>query len=272
MNSQSTNKPEDSDASAAVRKALGVLEREAALGLDAIPVEAPQIAAADSSNAPPARRDPIMQNAATERPVVSDLSELLVEPAVREAATLEALKDVIGDCSRCKLGESRTNIVFGVGNPEAELMFVGEGPGEEEDRRAEPFVGRAGKLLTDIITKGMGVPREDVYIANVVKCRPPANRNPQPDEIVACEPFLHRQIGLIRPKVIVTLGTFATQVLLKNRIPISKQRGQWFEYLGVPLMPTFHPAYLLRNGGDKRLVWDDIQQVMQRLGLPLPAK
>jgi DNA polymerase len=272
MNSQSTNESGETEASAAVRNALRVLEREAALGLDAIPVQAAQVPDAVAPSAGPAGSDPTMQNAATERPIVSELSELLVEPAVREAGTLESLREVIGDCSRCKLGESRTNIVFGVGNPEAELMFVGEGPGEEEDRRAEPFVGRAGKLLTDIITKGMGIAREDVYIANVVKCRPPGNRNPQPDEIVACEPFLHRQIGLIRPKVIVTLGTFATQVLLKNRIPISKQRGQWFEYLGVPLMPTFHPAYLLRNGGDKRLVWDDIQQVMQRLGLQLPAK
>jgi len=207
-----------------------------------------------------------------ERPVVQDLSDLLVESAVRDAGSLDDLRRVLGDCRRCKLCDGRTNIVFGVGNAEAELMFVGEGPGQDEDLQGEPFVGRAGALLTDIITKGMGIARAEVYIANVVKCRPPGNRNPEPDEIVACEPFLHRQIALIRPRVIVTLGTFATQCLLKNRIPISKQRGQWHEYRGVPVMPTFHPAYLLRNGGDKRLVWGDIKLVMERLKLPIPPR
>jgi DNA polymerase len=127
-------------------------------------------------------------------------------------------------------------------------------------------------LLTDIITKGMGLRRDDVYIANVVKCRPPRNRNPEPDEIVACEPFLHRQISLIRPRVIVTLGKFATQVLLRSRTPISQVRGKWHDYQGVPLMPTFHPAYLLRNPSDKRVVWEDIKQVMTRLELPLPRR
>jgi len=279
---QSRTTPPDDDATTAVRKAVAFLEREVAMGLEAFPKPAARIAAVSetadgqaSGERPlmdPKRENVEIQQASQERPVVRELSELLVEPAVREAASLEDLSEVIGECRRCKLCESRTNVVFGIGNPQAELMFVGEGPGEEEDRRAEPFVGRSGQLLTDIITKGMGIAREDVYIANVVKCRPPSNRNPQPDEIVACEPFLHRQIGIIRPKAIVTLGTFATQVLLKNRIAISKQRGSWFDYQGVPVMPTFHPAYLLRNGGDKKMVWGDIKQVMERLGLPIPAK
>jgi DNA polymerase len=210
--------------------------------------------------------------AAAERPAVRELPDLLVEPEVRSAASLDALRAVIGDCSRCKLCKGRTNIVFGVGSPTADLMFVGEGPGEDEDRQGIPFVGRAGMLLTDIITKGMGLARSDVYIANVVKCRPPQNRNPEPDEIVACEPFLHRQIALIRPRVIVTLGKFATQVLLRSRTPISHLRGKWHDYQGVPLMPTFHPAYLLRNPSDKRVVWEDIKQVMARLDLPVPSR
>lgn len=146
-------------------------------------------------------------------------------------------------------------------------MFVGEGPGAEEDQRGEPFVGRAGRLLDSIITKGMGLSRKQVYIANVVKCRPPGNRNPQPDEIVACEPFLARQIDIIAPEVIITLGTFATQALLRNRLPISKLRGHWYEYGGVAVMPTFHPAYLLRSPGEKRVVWEDIKNVMARLGM-----
>jgi DNA polymerase len=159
--------------------------------------------------------------------------------------------------------------VFGVGNPNADLMFVGEGPGGDEDLQAEPFVGRAGQLLTEIITKGMRLARRDVYIANVVKCRPPGNRNPEPDEIAACMPFLARQIELIAPRVIVALGTFAAQTLLGVKTPISRMRGNWHEYRGVRVMPTFHPAYLLRNPGDKKLVWADIKIVMAELGLPV---
>ncbi|RMF25215.1 MAG: uracil-DNA glycosylase [Deltaproteobacteria bacterium] len=243
--------------------ARAYLQRECELGLSAVPRVARQKAAGSS---------PVTGAPSAERPEVRELSDLLVDADVRGAKDLDALREVIGDCRRCKLSGGRTNIVFGVGNPAAELMFVGEGPGEEEDRQGLPFVGRAGALLTDIIEKGMGLRRKDVYIANVVKCRPPGNRNPQPDEIVACEPFLHRQIALIRPRVIVTLGTFATQVLLKNRTPISKQRGRWTEYQGVPVMPTFHPAYLLRNPGDKRTVWEDIKLVMAHLGLKPPAR
>jgi uracil-DNA glycosylase len=183
-----------------------------------------------------------------------------------KAASLEELRAVIGDCRLCKLCAGRTNLVFGVGNPNARLMFVGEGPGRDEDLQGEPFVGRAGQLLTDIITKGMGLKREDVYIANVVKCRPPENRNPEPDEVAACEPFLKKQIELIHPEVIVALGKFAVQTLVQSKIPITKLRGQWHSYQGIKLMPTFHPAYLLRNPGDKRLVWDDIKKVIEALG------
>lgn len=182
-----------------------------------------------------------------------------------QAKSLEELRAAIGDCERCKLCSGRTNLVFGVGNPKAKLMFVGEGPGRDEDLQGEPFVGRAGQLLTDIITKGMGLKREDVYIANVVKCRPPENRNPEPDEVAACEPFLKKQIDLIRPKIIVGLGKFAVQTLLQSKVPITKVRGNWHSYHGIKLMPTFHPAYLLRNPADKKLVWEDIKKVIKEL-------
>jgi uracil-DNA glycosylase family 4 len=187
-----------------------------------------------------------------------------------DGTALAAVREALGDCRRCKLCERRTQIVFGVGNPRAALMFIGEGPGEEEDRQGEPFVGRAGQLLTEIITKGMGLRRSDVYIANVVKCRPPGNRNPEPDEISACQPFLLAQIDAVDPQLIVALGKFAAQTLLETATPISKLRGRWFSFRGRRLMPTFHPSYLLRNPGDKKLVWEDIQLVMQELRLPLP--
>jgi DNA polymerase len=184
---------------------------------------------------------------------------------VAQTANLEELRAAIGDCRLCKLCSGRTNLVFGVGNPRAPLMFVGEGPGRDEDLQGEPFVGRAGQLLTDIITKGMKMRREDVYIANVVKCRPPNNRNPEPDEVAACEPFLKRQIDLIGPKIIVALGKFAAQALLQSSAPISRLRGNWHIYHGIKLMPTFHPAYLLRNPADKKLVWEDIQKVIKEM-------
>ncbi len=180
--------------------------------------------------------------------------------------TLVELRDEIGDCQRCRLCEKRNTIVFGVGNPDAEIMFIGEGPGYEEDKQGEPFVGRAGQLLTQIITKGMQMQRSDVYIANVVKCRPPENRNPEPDEIAACEPFLAKQLEIIRPKVIIALGKFAAQTLLKETTPITRLRGKWQSYHGIKLMPTLHPAYLLRNPKDKRLVWEDIKAVLREIG------
>jgi DNA polymerase len=197
-------------------------------------------------------------------------------PAARYAATdkgcgspgLLAVREELGECARCKLGGGRTHLVFGVGNPGAELAFVGEGPGEDEDLQGEPFVGRAGQLLTKMI-EAMGYRREEVYIANVVKCRPPGNRNPEPDEIEACEPFLRAQLAAIRPKVVVALGKFAAQTLLRDTSPISRLRGRWFEYEGVRLMPTFHPAYLLRSPNEKAKAWEDLQLVMRELGKPL---
>ncbi|HUK41872.1 MAG TPA: uracil-DNA glycosylase [Candidatus Acidoferrales bacterium] len=182
-----------------------------------------------------------------------------------QAKDLEELRAAIGDCQRCKLWSGRTHLVFGVGNPRAKLMFVGEGPGRDEDLQGEPFVGRAGQLLTDIITKGMGLKREDVYICNVIKCRPPDNRNPEPDEVESCEPFLKKQVDLVKPKIIVGLGKFAVQTLLQTKVPITRIRGNWHSYHGIKLMPTLHPAYLLRNPADKKLVWEDIKKVMKEM-------
>lgn len=178
---------------------------------------------------------------------------------------LDEIRRELGDCQRCKLCNGRSTIVFGSGNPRAELVFVGEGPGEEEDRQGVPFVGKAGQLLTKMI-EAMKFSRDDVYICNVVKCRPPNNRNPEPDEIEACEPFLKAQLASLQPKVIVALGKFATQTLLRDQTSITRLRGQWREYQGIPLMPTFHPAYLLRQPEEKRLAWLDLQEVMKRFG------
>jgi DNA polymerase len=174
-------------------------------------------------------------------------------------SALSAVRQDIGDCTRCKLhGLGRKQIVFGVGNPNADLMFVGEAPGADEDIQGIPFVGRAGQLLTKII-EAIGLTRDDVYIANVIKCRPPQNRNPEPDEVETCEPFLFRQIDIIKPKVIVGLGKFAAQTLLRTLDPISRLRGRVYDYRGAKLIPTFHPAYLLRNPASKREVWEDMK-------------
>lgn len=177
-------------------------------------------------------------------------------------STLEEVRACLGDCTRCRLHEGRTNIVFGVGNPNAKLMFVGEGPGADEDMQGEPFVGKAGQLLTDIIEKGMKLSRADVYIANVVKCRPPGNRNPQPDEVATCLPFLRHQIDVIRPKIICALGNIAAQTLLETGKGITALRGNEYDYNGIVLIPTFHPSYLLRNPADKKLTWVDVQKIM----------
>jgi DNA polymerase len=185
--------------------------------------------------------------------------------AVVPPRTLEEIRAELGDCQRCKLCSGRKNIVFGVGNPNAELVFVGEGPGANEDAQGIPFVGEAGELLTKMIG-AMGFTRDQVYICNVVKCRPPGNRNPEPDEIEACEPFLKAQLAAIRPKAIVALGKFAAQTLLRDTTAISRLRGKWREYEGIRLMPTFHPAYLLRNPAEKRVVWSDLKQVMALFG------
>ncbi len=180
-------------------------------------------------------------------------------------ATLDAIRADIGDCTRCKLCSlGRQQIVFGVGNPSADLMFVGEAPGADEDEQGIPFVGRAGQLLTKII-EAIDLRRDDVYIANVIKCRPPSNRNPEPDEVAQCVPFLFRQIDFIKPKVIVALGTFAAHALLQTDVPISRIRGKVHEYRGAKLIPTFHPAYLLRSPERKRDVWEDMKLVRQLL-------
>jgi uracil-DNA glycosylase family 4 len=183
--------------------------------------------------------------------------------------TLQSLEEGLAGCTRCKLHKGRRSIVFGTGDARARLMFVGEAPGEDEDVQGVPFVGRAGQLLTKMI-EAMGLSREQVYICNTVKCRPPNNRNPEPDELETCEPFLKGQLAAVKPEVIVTLGKFAAQALLREETPISRLRGQWKEYEGIPLMPTFHPAYLLRSPGEKGKVWDDLKQVMKKLGLSPP--
>lgn len=184
--------------------------------------------------------------------------------AINSKDDLRALREEIGDCERCKLSKQRKNIVFGEGNPRASIMFIGEAPGSEEDIQGRPFVGEAGQLLTRLINK-MGFKREEVYIANIVKCRPPLNRDPEEDEIRTCFPFLKKQIEIICPKIIVSLGRISAWTLLRTKVPITRLRGRFYEYEGIALMPTFHPAYLLRNPKDKWLVWSDMQQVLDRL-------
>lgn len=209
-------------------------------------------------------------------PVSAEAAPLVTSPMTQHApvrvhdasAALVAIREDIGDCTRCKLHTlGRQQVVFGVGNPQAELMFVGEAPGADEDLQGEPFVGRAGQLLTKII-EAIDLKRQDVYIANVIKCRPPGNRNPEPDEVATCEPFLFRQIDQIKPRVIVALGKFAAQSLLKTVEPITKLRGREVAYRDAILMPTYHPAYLLRNPSAKRDVWADMQRVREILNTP----
>jgi DNA polymerase len=202
---------------------------------------------------------------ATASPDIQDLP-LPIEPPLTPLSrlSLAELEALAKQCTTCRLHQGRTHVVFGVGNPHAELMFAGEAPGRDEDLQGEPFVGRAGQLLTRII-EAIGLKRQDVYIANVIKCRPPNNRNPEADEIAHCEPYLIRQIALVQPRLIVALGTFAAQTLLKTKLPISQLRGRFHTYQGVKLMPTFHPAFLLRNPERKRAVWEDMQMVQHEL-------
>jgi uracil-DNA glycosylase len=210
----------------------------------------------------------------------------VVEPAPRPpaeeggrptgAAGLALTREELGDCQRCRLKDGRKQIVYGVGNPDADLVFVGEAPGADEDRIGEPFVGAAGQLLTKMI-EAMGFRREDVYICNVIKCRPPGNRNPEPDEVASCEPFLKKQLAALRPRMIVTLGKFAAHCLLRIDTPITRLRGNWKEYEGIQLMPTYHPAFLLRDPSRKREAWNDLQVVvaaLRRMGIepPLPTR
>jgi uracil-DNA glycosylase len=226
--------------------------------IDAAPRRAPEASTTQKPAFPPIIAPPI-------------LAPLLFDERI-EGDTLERIRTDIGpNCTRCKLHKGRTKIVFGVGNPKADLVFVGEGPGRDEDAQGEPFVGRAGKLLTQMI-EAMGLRREDVYICNVVKCRPPENRLPEKDEIETCSPYLMRQLAVIQPKVICTLGSCSSQTLLQTNQGISRFRGEWFDFRGSKLIATYHPAYLLRNPAAKSEVWKDLQKVMAVLGLKPPKK
>ncbi|MCK4852059.1 MAG: uracil-DNA glycosylase [Candidatus Omnitrophica bacterium] len=191
------------------------------------------------------------------------------DSSAAENETLEMLETEALKCRCCPLVKTRTNVVFGEGDPAARLMFIGEAPGADEDRQGRPFVGRAGQLLTRII-EAIGLGRKEVYIANILKCRPPGNRNPLPEEIAACHPYLEHQVDIIKPRVICALGKFAAQTLLRSESPISRLRGRFYDYHGVKLMPTYHPAYLLRNPEGKKDVWEDMKKIAKELGLNVP--
>jgi len=195
--------------------------------------------------------------------------EMKRKNAAQGAEGLAPIRKEVEACHKCELSGTRTNTVFGVGNPKARLMFIGEAPGADEDKKGEPFVGRAGQLLTSMI-EAMGLRREDVYIANILKCRPPGNRNPLPGEVELCEPYLVRKIKGIKPEVICALGAVSAKTLLKTNSPISRLRGEFHSYHGTPLLPTFHPAYLLRNPGAKKDAWNDLKMVMNKVGIPVP--
>ncbi|MDP1828485.1 MAG: uracil-DNA glycosylase [Archangium sp.] len=222
-------------------------------------LKAPPVQAQKTAPVQAQKAAPVQMQRAESAPKVAEPGVLI------PGATLDEVRTELGDCKRCKLCNGRTQIVFGSGNPRAELVFVGEGPGEEEDKQGIPFVGAAGQLLTKMI-EAMKFSRDTVYICNVVKCRPPGNRNPEPEEIQSCEPFLRAQLRVIKPKVIVALGKFAAQTLLREDTTITRLRGQWRSYEGIDLMPTFHPAYLLRSPEEKKKAWMDLQEVMKRLG------
>jgi DNA polymerase len=195
-----------------------------------------------------------------------------VDPAERPAL-LAALEAEVAVCQRCPhLAQARTQTVFGTGSPTARLMFVGEAPGAEEDRTGQPFVGRAGQLLTDMITKGMGLTRPEVYIANILKSRPPDNRTPLPDEVAHCLPYLERQIAIIRPEYLCLLGATAAQALLETSLSVGRLRARWHRYRGIPTVVTYHPSYLLRNPPAKKEVWEDLQMLMQAMGLTPPGR
>ena len=185
-------------------------------------------------------------------------------PSQSEVLTLDKIRKELGDCKRCKLHRTRKTIVFGEGDKKAKLMIIGEGPGYDEDVQGRPFVGKAGQLLTKIL-QSINLQREEVYITNIIKCRPPQNRNPEPDEIQSCSPFLMKQIGAIQPKIICALGTFSAQTLLKTDTKITALRGRFYDMAGVKVLPTYHPAYLLRNPDKKREVWEDMKQISQRM-------
>ena len=234
------------------------LEELAEEGVDALP----EIAALPVAETPLAGRpQPVATSA------VPSQAPLLRDPTPwGDAPSLEAVREALGDCTRCRLHEKRSKIVFGDGNPEADLMFIGEGPGADEDRQGLPFVGRAGQLLTTMIEKGLEIPRSEVYICNIVKCRPPDNRTPLADEVSTCRAYLDGQIDAVRPKVIVSLGKPATSLLLGRDVAITRVRGTWHEYRGIPLMPTLHPAFILRQytPENRRSVWEDLKSARAR--------
>lgn len=207
---------------------------------------------------------PVRRSAPGSRSVKAEFSAPAPSAAAVVNDTLDAIRGELGDCRRCKLASGRKNVVFGSGRPDAELMFVGEAPGADEDAQGLPFVGRAGQLLTKII-ESIGMNRSDVFICNILKCRPPGNRNPEGDEIAACEQFLFRQIEAVKPKIICALGTFGAQTLLRTTEPIGRLRGRLLDYRGVKLIATFHPAYLLRNPNEKRKVWEDMLMIRDHL-------
>jgi uracil-DNA glycosylase len=208
---------------------------------------------------------------ASDQPVLPISSFGPILPAEQRSAALEAVRELIGDCQRCRLAQGRNKLVFGVGDPNAQLMFVGEGPGADEDMQGLPFVGRAGQLLNNMIA-AMGLKREQVYIANIVKCRPPQNRKPEPDEARTCLPFLERQIEIVRPRVLVALGATAATYLLNMRGSISSMRGRIHDYRGIQTVVTYHPAFLLRDPTQKKEAWKDLQMAMAALGLKTPSR
>lgn len=257
------SEPTDREELASLARDVGSYARYARLIGDAYVSAGPPVA--DATGAAP------LESPEVTSPVdvgMTTAHEGIDMPAVTTASerheTLDAIRSDLGDCTRCKLHAHRTTIVYGEGNPNATLMFVGEGPGADEDASGRPFVGSAGKLL-DRIIEAIGFRREDVYIANVVKCRPPGNRKPERDETSTCEPFLHRQIAAVAPKLIVVLGNTPVESLLGFKGGITKLRGQFFDFRGIPVMPTFHPAYLLRDPSKKREVWEDVKLVKARL-------
>src|SRR5882757_5698448 len=230
--------------------------------------------ATESEPVPLSQSEPIMaKSSVSAKPAKSASKPLAVinNEASGKAGALEAVRADIGDCTRCRLSKERTNIVFGTGNMDADIMFVGEGPGADEDEQGLPFVGRGGQLLNNMIS-AMGIKREDVYIANVVKCRPPSNRTPEKDECDTCSPFLMRQIDVIRPKVIVALGAVAAKNLLAVNDSMANLRGRWYDFRNSKLLVTYHPAYLLRDPRQKKEAWKDLQMAMKYLGLTGPAK
>ncbi len=257
----------DQEARSLLASARGWLAELHEEGIESLPAPAER-ASSEPLAAPAAVRaaPPAGSPTADPSPGVDPLGLLAGDPPLGDHPTLDSVREVLGECTRCRLSEGRRQIVFGSGNPDADLLFVGEGPGAEEDRRGLPFVGRAGELLTQMIEKGLGIPRSEVYICNIVKCRPPDNRTPSTDEAATCRPFLDGQIAAIKPKVIVTLGKPAASLLLARNVAITRLRGTWQDYRGTPLMPTLHPAFILRQytPENRRLVWEDLKAALAR--------